>query len=183
MYWNGAGAEFTAKTVEIAVRRAQSEKLPLIIASCSGETVFRALKMGSDPQQVICVTHMVGFKNPGEDEMGEEARGRLTDLGVRVLTTTHVLAGIDRALRLSYGGIYPPEIVANALRMLGQGVKVCAEIAIMAADAGLVKPSHLAVAIGGSGRGADTAVVLSPVHSTQLFDLKIHEILAKPAKW
>ena len=36
------------------------------------------------------------------------------------------------------------------------------------------------IAIGGTGRGADTAVVLSPVNSQDFLDLKIKEILCKP---
>ena len=37
-----------------------------------------------------------------------------------MLTTTHVLAGVDRAVRNQFGGLYPPEIIASALRMLGK---------------------------------------------------------------
>jgi len=68
-----------------------------------------------------------------------------------------------RSLRKEYGGQYPPEIIANTLRMFGQGVKVCLEISIMALDAGLLPYGKEVVAIGGTGRGADTAVVLEPV--------------------
>jgi hypothetical protein len=59
-------------------------------------------------------------------------------------------------------------------------MKVVIEITVMAADAGLVRTDEDIIAIGGSGRGADTAVVLKPVNSNDFFDLKIKEILCKP---
>jgi len=63
---------------------------------------------------------------------------------------------------------------------MGQGMKVVIEISVMAADAGLVRTDEDIIAIGGSGRGADTAVVLRPVNSNDFFDLKVKEILCKP---
>ena len=63
---------------------------------------------------------------------------------------------------------------------MGQGMKVVIEITVMAADAGLVRTDEDIIAVGGSGRGADTAVVLRPVNSNDFFDLKVKEILCKP---
>ena len=59
-------------------------------------------------------------------------------------------------------------------------MKVVIEISVMAADAGLVRTDEDIIAIGGSGGGADTAVVLKPVNSNDFFDLKVKEILCKP---
>ncbi len=58
--------------------------------------------------------------------------------------------------------------------------KVAFEIAIMAADAGVVRTDEDVVSIGGTGRGADTAIVLAPVHTHNFFDIKVKEILCKP---
>jgi hypothetical protein len=66
------------------------------------------------------------------------------------------------------------------LRMFGQGMKVACEIAAMAADAGLVRTDEEIIAIGGTGRGADTAVVLQPSYVHRLFNLKVKEIICKP---
>ena len=51
---------------------------------------------------------------------------------------------------------------------------------MMAADGGLVRTNEEVIAIAGTGRGADTAVVLQPVNSHDFFDLKVKEILCKP---
>ena len=72
------------------------------------------------------------------------------------------------------------DIVANTLRIFGQGTKVACEITLMATDSGLVGTDEDIIAIAGTGKGADTAVVLSPVNSHNFFDLKIKEILCKP---
>ena len=41
-------------------------------------------------------------------------------------------------MRAKFKGVYPTDIVAMALRLLGQGFKVCVEISVMALDAGLI---------------------------------------------
>lgn len=148
-----------------------------MVASNSGYTVEHFLDKGVN---VVCVTHHVGFTGPGEDEMPARVREHLTEKGVRILTTTHLLAGVDRAVRNKFGGVYPAEIMAQTLRMFGQGVKVCVEIAGMALDAGLIPYGEEVIAVAGSGTGADTAVVIVPAHSNQFFDTKIKEIICKP---
>ena len=60
-------------------------------------------------------------------------------------------------------------------------MKVCVEIAVMAADAGLVPTDRDVLCVGGTGSGADTAVVLRPAHMNRFFDLRIREVLCKPS--
>jgi hypothetical protein len=72
------------------------------------------------------------------------------------------------------------EVIANTLRIFGEGMKVVCEIAMMAADSGLVRTDEDVIAIAGSSRGADTAVVMKPANTHSFFDLKIKEILCKP---
>ncbi|NLJ85710.1 MAG: hypothetical protein GX322_04665 [Firmicutes bacterium] len=184
MIWEKAGSQNTDATLDTAIKRATREEIPwLVVASNTGRTVRKALELGADQLSVVCVTHHVGFRGPGIDEMPETERRHLMERGVKILTTTHVLAGVDRSVRTKFGGIYPPEIMASALRMLGQGVKVCVEISIMALDAGLVPYGERIVAVGGTSSGADTAAIILPAHSNSIFDLKVEEILCKPRTW
>ncbi|NLB53246.1 MAG: hypothetical protein GX808_09995, partial [Syntrophomonadaceae bacterium] len=74
------------------------------------------------------------------------------------------------------------EIIAQTLRMLGQGVKVAVEIAVMSLDAGLIPYGEDIISIGGSSRGADAAIVIRPAHSNHIFDTEIREIIAMPRK-
>ena len=112
--------------------------------------------------------------------MNPEMRQKLASRGVKLLTTTHLLAGVNRALRNKFQGVYPNEVVSSTLRMLGQGVKVCVEISVMALDAGLIPYGEEIIAIGGSGRGADAACVIQPEHSNHFFDTVIKEIICMP---
>ena len=66
------------------------------------------------------------------------------------------------------------------LRLFSQGVKVCVEISIMAADAGLIPTDKEVIALGGTAEGVDTAMVLKPAHMGNFFDLRINEIIAMP---
>ena len=176
--WPEKGNANTKATVEAAIKRAEKLGIKnIVVASCSGKT---AQLLAGKGLNVVCVSHHVGFAKPGDDEMGTRARRLLQELGVKVLTTTHLFAGIDRAMRNHFQGIYPAEIAANTLRIFGQGVKVCVEISIMALDAGLIPYGEEIVAIGGSSKGADTAIVVSPAHSSQFFDSAVKEIICMP---
>ncbi|MBU7047490.1 MAG: hypothetical protein HXS54_13735, partial [Theionarchaea archaeon] len=92
----------------------------------------------------------------------------------------HLMAGLNRGVRNRYGGSTFSDIVADTLRMFSQGVKVCVEITVMALDSGLIPPGEKVVAIGGTGRGADTALVILPAHSQNFFETRILEIICKP---
>jgi hypothetical protein len=79
-----------------------------------------------------------------------------------------------------FNTIQVDEIIAHVLRRFSQGVKVGCEVSCMAADAGLIKTDEEAVAIGGSGGGSDTAIVLQPSNTHTFFDTKVLEIICKP---
>jgi uncharacterized protein len=66
-------------------------------------------------------------------------------------------------------------LIADTLKLLGQGTKVAVEVAVMAADAGVLSGQDI-VSIGGSGRGADTALVLKPAHQNNFFEMRIREV-------
>ncbi len=90
------------------------------------------------------------------------------------------MSGAERALSTSFGGAYPVEIIAHTLRMFGAGVKVAAEIGSMALDAGLIPYGESIIAIGGTKRGADTAVRMVPHHAKSIFETKMREIFCMP---
>lgn len=181
VYWSQKGPANTDQTISLAVKRAQELGIEhIVVASCSGET---AKKLVGKIPHLVCVTHHVGYAGPGVDEMPLSVREELASQGVKILTTTHLMGGLDRAVRNKFGGVYPAEIIAQTLRMLGQGLKVCVEIAVMALDAGLIPAGREVIAIGGTARGADTAAVILPAHSNHFFDTKIKEIICKPREF
>jgi hypothetical protein len=183
MYWNEQGGAKTEATIAAALKRAGELGVKhLVVASCSGKSAALFLEQNHE-LEIICVTHQVGFYKPGEDELTAETRIRLTEGGIRVLTTTHLMAGLDRACRIKFGGVYPAEIVASALRILGQGLKVCVEVSVMALDAGLIPSGVDIISLGGTGEGLDTAAVIRPAHSQNFFDTRVREIICKPREF
>ena len=178
MLWEKRGPKNTEATVEAALKRAEELNINhIVVASNSGETAKHFINKGV---YVTCVTHHVGYKEPGESEISAETVNYLQQQGVQVLTTTHLLAGVDRGVRFKFGGLYPAEIIASALRLFGQGPKVCVEISCMALDAGLIPYGKEIISVAGSGRGADTACVIVPAHSNYFFDTTVKEIICMP---
>ncbi|MGD8562868.1 MAG: pyruvate kinase alpha/beta domain-containing protein [Desulfarculaceae bacterium] len=181
-YFNSPGPKNTAELLALALQRSLELGLKkVLVATSTGRTVEELLKvMKPGTLEVVAVSYVVGFKQPGQRALPVEAQESLESKGVRVLTAAHALSGVGKGVASALGGTHPGEIVAQSLRMLSQGVKVGVEIALMAADAGLVTPDEEVLTITGTGRGADTALIVKPANSHKVFDLKVLEVLAKP---
>lgn len=179
------GPDNTAQTLELVVNTMQKRDLhQVVVASNTGETARQLLHLIREKRitaaRVVVVTHVQGFAVPGENEMSLETRQSLSESGCQVITAAHALSGGERSLSQKYHGLGPVEISAQTLRILGPGVKVALEISLMAMDAGALTHSLPVMAIGGTGRGADTAVILTSETSARFLDSRIHEILCKP---
>lgn len=178
MYFDSPGKSNTQQTIDLALQAAREQGIEhIVVASNTGET---ALLLAGCELHVVCVTHAFGYPEKGKSEISPQQRGALKDAGFDIVTASHALSGVERGISNAAKGMYPAEIISNALRMLGQGTKVCVEIGIMALDAGLLPYGQKIVAIGGSGTGADTAVVSTPAHASEVFNNKIHQYICKP---
>ena len=181
-YFEEPGFKNTRDTLEVASKRASQLGIKtIVVATSSGKTAFEALDVFENQIKIVAVTHITGFAKPNFQELTDENRKELESKGVAIFTGQHAFSGIGRSVRNKFGTYQVDEIVAHALKTFGQGTKVAIEIAMMAADAGLVKTGEDVIAIGGSGKGADTALVLQPVNSMNFFDLVVKEIICKPA--
>ncbi|MCD6238446.1 MAG: hypothetical protein J7K51_03815 [Thermotogae bacterium] len=172
----------TDEVLKIILKIAEERVIDyLVFPSTTGDTARKISRfgIGKDIKPII-VTHHIGFNIDGEDEMAAGVRERLRKMNIPVLTATHLFAGLDRAFRKQFGGIYPAEIVAMTLRMFSEGIKVAVEIAVMAADAGLVPVNIPIISTGGTDRYIDSAVVIKPSNSSNFFSTRILEILCMP---
>lgn len=183
-YFSKPGGKNTKAVLEAVSRRARELSIKnVLLATCSGRTAFEALKILPSDLRLIAVTHVTGYVKPDFQELGDEDRKELEAKGVTVLTCQHAFGGVGRGVRNKLGTYQVDEIIAYTLRLFGQGVKVAIELALMAADAGLVRTDEDIISVGGTARGADTAVVLQPSNSSRFFDLKVKEIICKPAQF
>jgi len=87
--------------------------------------------------------------------------------------------------------VFPERLVKETLYSFGQGLKVAVEVALLAVSCGKVAPFRDVIAVGGSGKGADTAVLLRATYPACVFDkdpskrLEMREVIAMPTakKW
>jgi uncharacterized protein len=180
-YFSEAGPDNTGDTLMLVRERAKALNLhTILVATTSGATGLKAADMLRG-HNVIVVTHSTGFHTPFVSQHDPEVCRKIQAAGAHILTTTHAFGGVGRAVRKKLATHQIDEIIAHALRCFGQGMKVAAEITLMASDSGLVPDDSPLIAVGGSGRGADTAAVLLPTHAQTFFDLRFLEIICMPA--
>lgn len=178
-YFEEAGPQNTDKVMEIVKERLKELEIKyVIVASTRGGTAFKALEYFDDLKnkiELIIVTHA------GAAEYDKETLEKLRNSWAKVLICPHVLGwGVGDALRKKYQGFTADRIVAEAYRRFSQGVKVAVEIALMATDAALVPPGEEVIAIAGTGRGADTALIIKTAYTRDFIQMKIREIIAMP---
>lgn len=179
-YFHTPGKENTERVLQIAKTRAKQLGIQsIVVATTTGQTGVRASEIFKGYNLVV-VTHSTGFKEPNFQELTDENRKAIEANGGRILTCQHAFGGVGRAVRKKLQTYELEEIIAYTLRIFGEGMKVACEITLMAADAGLIRVGEPAIAIGGTGRGADTAVVLLPANVQNFFDMRIMEVLCKP---
>ena len=180
VYFSESGSANTEKTLEIAKTRAEQLGIKtVVVASTSGETGAKAVKLFTNCK-VVVVTHTTGFRAPDAQELTPQNRAKISEKGGMILTATHAFGGVGRAVRRRFNTYQVDEIIAQTLRVFGQGAKVACEIVLMAADAGLISTNEEVISIGGTASGADTALVIKPAHTHDFFELKVKEILCKP---
>ncbi len=180
VYFEKPGRDNTGEVLRIVKQRAEELGIKtVVVASSAGDTAVKAVDI-LQGLRVIAITHCTGFTEPNSQEFTEENRKIIESKGGTILTTTHTFSGISRAVRDKFKTYVIGDIVAGTLKVFGNGMKVACEISMMAADGGLARTDEDAISIGGTDRGADTAIVLTPVNSSSFFDLRIKEILCKP---
>jgi hypothetical protein len=180
-YFRTAGAQNTKALLKIVKEYINKENIEnIIVATNTGETGAEAAKAFKG-KNVVVVTHCYGFQAPRKFELKEEFKKEILANGAKIHTATHALSSAERAIRKKFGTVEPLELISNTLRLMGEGTKVCVEITLMAADAGLIPADKDVVAVAGTGNGADTALRIKPANAARFFDLRIREVIAKPS--
>ncbi|MGO9569236.1 MAG: pyruvate kinase alpha/beta domain-containing protein [Desulfomonilaceae bacterium] len=180
-FFEKPGRENTLRCLEIVSGLVDEGFSHLVVATTAGETgLLFANKFVGKALNMVVVTHNVGYAGPNLDECPAEARQELTRLGVKIFTGTILSRGIEASFMKKHQGVYLGYVVAQTLRLLGQGIKVCVEIVVEACDAGLVPEGEDIIAVAGSGKGADTVAIVQARPSDRFLDLRVRQILAKP---
>ncbi len=180
--FDSPGATNTDAVVQCVLSRIEKGDIEqVVVATTTGATGVRFMEaLDESGVELVCVTHHMGFREPNQIELEPMLASQLRERGTRIVTMTHALSGVARGISKQFSGTSNTELIAHTLRLFGQGMKVCVEIAVMAADAGAVPARQDVICVGGSGRGADAAIVLQPANSNAIFETRIREILCWP---
>ncbi|MBN1681923.1 hypothetical protein JW865_00015 [Candidatus Bathyarchaeota archaeon] len=180
-YFNKPGIENTTQTLQIVKKYAVKKGInQILVASTYGYTIEKALEIFKELDVKFIV---IG----GKRKYFPEA------LYDKLVEKDHLIV-----FNSEYNFQYP-EIVWEVLRRFSEGMKVCVQMNLMVSDLELLPIGEELIAIAGTGRedfpsggGADTAVILETVKSSDFFKLdlpqsktkiigrKIKEILCKP---
>ena len=175
VYFEDARAENTDTVFELVQERLNAGGInKVVLASTMGATARKAMDFfqGSGVKLVV-VPHQYDFireVNPFPQELVKTLResGHEVHFGTMLFHTENLYES------------NVPTLMANLLRCFSQGVKVCFEMVLMTTDAGLLTKSEKVIAIAGTGRGADTALVMQASSSRNMKKLRVNEILCKP---
>jgi len=182
-YFYRAGAANTQAVLEMIRQRADQLKIrKIIVPTYTGKTAL-AVADKIDPAKIVAVTTAWGLEKPDTQAMKDATRRKLLEMGCQVVTGTHAFGGVGRSVRKKLGPHQVDEIIAYTLRIFGQGTKVAVEAALMAADAGCVRTDEDIISTGGSSSGIDTALILQPVNASSFLNMKIREVICKPANF
>jgi len=175
VYFESIKVDNTEATFSLVKERMNNlDVKKIVLASTTGATARKAMEFFKDSgAQLIVVPHQFDFIRK-ENPFPRELVKTLRDAGHEVHFGT-MLFHTD-----SMYGSTTPSVMANLLRCFSQGVKVCFEIVLMATDAGYLKSGETLIAIAGTGRGSDTALVMQAASSQNIKKLKVNEIICKP---
>ncbi len=182
LYFEKPGRDNTDDCLRIVLDVLEEGRIrDVVVASTTGVTGIRFAEALKDRGlNVVVVTHSHGFREPNTIEIPAEVKREIESAGAKVYTGTMITHSLETSFSSKFSGLYPTLIVAQSLRRFGEGPKVCCEIAMMAADAGLIPEGAEVLTVAGTGRGADTVMTVKAAASKRFLDLRVLEILAKP---
>jgi hypothetical protein len=182
LYCDSTGVGSTDLVLAAAKKRAKELKImDIIVASTHGGTAIKAKEAFADPKlNLVAVGIAEGYRENGWCFTNAEKK-RLEKEEIKLLVASHALGdGVASSFTEKSGGKSIEEVVRDTLYRFGQGMKVCVEIVMMAADAGLIPMDKEVMAIAGTAEGTDTCIVVKPAYPRKFYELEIREIVAKP---
>ena len=177
------GPDNTKECVRLALQRAIELDCDVVASSTFGGSAEEILKQAQElgfKKKVVIVRGCSHKLGKGINQMTPEVKKSLEDRGAIVVTAGHALSAGERGMSLKYKGYGPLEIMADTYRTFGMGTKVAVECSIMALEDDAIRYGENVVAMGGSGRGVDTALVVMPAYSAQILETVVREVICKP---
>ena len=182
-YFEKPGRENTDAALMIAKENADISGITnIIVASSTGETAFKAARIfDPDKYNLVIVTHNYGFSDSTPQEFDPKIREDLVKRGVKISTGTLAYSGVESALQKQFQAWDFVALFSRLMRtILSEGVKVCHEIVLMAADTGCIPIGMDVISVAGTGSGSDSVCLIKSATSRKFYNARIKAILAKP---
>jgi len=188
-HFKSPGKDNTDLVVEAVTKAVERGGIrDIVVASTSGATALIFARALKDEARIFCVSDGAFRREWGWDYpcMDQKNKEELESLGTIVL---------DRVPYVLHGSIYesskycypsPETTFRETLYAFGQGMKVAVEVVLTSVACGVLEPYKYVIGVGGSGGGADTAVIVRATYPGTIFStdkekrLEIREILAMP---
>jgi hypothetical protein len=193
-YFDEPGEENTQWVVKAVSKRLELGGIrKVIIASTSGKSAVEFARSLKDKVELVCVSEAPYRREWGEQWpcLKQAFRRELEKRGVAIIDRAPYVFHSSVLDAARWSDVFPERLVKETLYTFGQGMKVAVEVALTAVSCGYVTPYEDVIGVGGSSKGADTAIVLRATYPASLFDkdtakrLEIREIIAMPIskKW
>jgi hypothetical protein len=193
-YFHEPGEENTQWVIEAVSKRLEAGGISkVIIASTSGKTAVEFVHSLKGKAELICVSEAPYRREWGERWpcLKQTFRRELEKLGVAIIDRAPYVLHSSVLEAARWPNTSSERLVKETLYTFGQGMKVAVEIVLTAVSCGYVTPYEDVISVGGSSKGADTAIILRATYPASLFDkdpakrLEIREIIAMPLakKW
>ncbi len=167
-YFDGPGSENTESVIQIVSEKIDETGIKtVVVASSSGKTALQFARALKGKAKLVAVS----WKKIPPENISELKK-----------------FGVDICNFENYLPLHEKEMARMAYYALGQGIKVCVEVVLIAVDKDIIASGQEVIAVGGTGSGSDSAGIIKATSTADLFGpdidkrLEIREILAMPKK-
>jgi hypothetical protein len=160
----------------------------VVVASTRGKTAVKFAESLGKQAKIISVSEPQYVKEWGAKWpiMNPAYKKKLEKLGVTVLDRVTYVFHSSILENSKWSQVTPEILLRETFYTLGQGFKVAVEVAMIAVACGVLEPYQDVIGVGGTSRGADTALILRATYPATAFSkdpnkrLEIREIIAMP---
>jgi hypothetical protein len=172
IYFDEGGEGNTEEALKLAsARYAEGDIDAIVIASTFGATAIKAAQVFKNSGARLLI---VGEVLDGNQHPAPAICEQLEQDGHQVIW------GLPMGQMSAFTKDDSANLVAKAYKRISEGFKVVCEIVLIATSAGFLRPGAKVLAIAGTHRGADTAIVAFAGSYAEFDAFQILEVLCKP---
>ncbi len=189
IYFDIPGEQNTESVVDAVIDRVNATGIKhVVVATSTGKTALAFAKRIKDCAQVIAVVSAPYRREWGRPWpcLEPTIRKELEDLGVVIVDRGPYVFHNSMLEGAKARSPSAESLVRDTLYFFGDGLKVAVEVILMAVQCGYLEPYQDVIGVGGTSKGADTAVVARATYPATIFSedlkkrLEVREIITMP---